>query len=125
MHVHERLRVVTRMQGAIMKLRRISVVTLKKPYVITRGKVIFDYTHIYCETPEKLLKSDLFLEIVERFIERIASRGSSLFAFLKEKSPSVERNRMAVVPYHRFPAALELQRGRDLCHEQGVRPGPV
>jgi hypothetical protein len=71
------------------------VVTLKKPYVITRGKVIFDYSHIYCETPEKLLKSDLFLEIVERFMERIASRGSSLFAFLKERSPSVERNRMA------------------------------
>src|SRR5512146_1457599 len=51
---------------------------------------------MYCETPEKLLKSDLFLEIVERFIERIASRGSSLFAFLRDKSPSVERSRMAM-----------------------------
>ncbi len=71
------------------------MVTVKKPYVITRGKVIFDYSTIYCETPEKLLKSDLFLEIVERFIERIASRGSSLFAFLRDKSPSVERGRMA------------------------------
>ena len=73
------------------------MVTVKKPYVITRGKVIFDYSTIYCETPEKLLKSELFLEIVERFIERIASRGSSLFAFLRDKCPSVERNRMA--PY--------------------------
>ena len=63
------------------------MVTVKKPYVITRGKVIFDYSTIYCETPEKLLKSDLFLEIVDRFIERIASRGSSLFAFLRDKSP--------------------------------------
>ena len=71
------------------------MVTVKKPYVITRGKVIFDYSTIYCETPEKLLKSELFLEIVERFIERIASRGSSLFAFLRDKSPSVERGRMS------------------------------
>ena len=73
------------------------MVTVKKPYVITRGKVIFDYSTIYCETPEKLLKSELFLEIVERFIERIASRGSSLFAFLRDKCPAIERNRMA--PY--------------------------
>ncbi len=71
------------------------MVTVKKPYVITRGKVIFDYSAIYCETPEKLLKSELFLEIVDRFIERIASRGSSLFAFLRDKSPSVERSRMS------------------------------
>jgi hypothetical protein len=71
------------------------VVTVKKPYVITRGKVIFDYSTMYCETPEKLLKSDLFLEIVDRFIERIASRGSSLFAFLRDQCPTVERSRMA------------------------------
>ena len=69
--------------------------TTKKPYVITRGKVIFDYSTIYCETPEKLLKSDLFLEIVDRFIERIASRGSSLFAFLREKCPSLDRSKMS------------------------------
>lgn len=71
------------------------MVNVKKPYVITRGKVIFDYSTIYCETPEKLLKSDLFLEIVERFLERIASRGSSLFAFMRDKFPSMERSRMA------------------------------
>lgn len=70
--------------------------TIKKPYTITRGKVIFDYSTIYCETPEKLLKSDLFVEIVDRFIERIASRGSSLFAFLNEKLPSIERGNMSV-----------------------------
>jgi hypothetical protein len=70
------------------------VATVKKPYVITRGKVIFDYSTIYCETPEKLLKSELFLEIVDRFIERIASRGSSLFAFLRDTCPSVERGKM-------------------------------
>ncbi len=66
----------------------------KKPFIITRGKVIFDYSTIYCETPEKLLKSELFAQITERFIERIASRGNSLFAFLTEKLPSVERGGM-------------------------------
>ncbi len=65
--------------------------TAKKPYVITRGKVIFDYSTIYCETPERLLRSDLFAEIVERFLERIASRGSSLFAFLNERLTTVGR----------------------------------
>lgn len=69
--------------------------TTKRPYTITRGKVIFDYSKIYCENPEKLLRSDLFAEIVERFIERIASKGNSLFAFLKEKLPSVERANMS------------------------------
>jgi hypothetical protein len=72
------------------------MVAVKKPYIITRGKVIFDYSTTYCETPEKLLKSELFLEIAERFLERIASRGSSLFAFLRDKCPSVERNRMSI-----------------------------
>ncbi|TAN42132.1 MAG: phosphoenolpyruvate carboxykinase [Nitrospirae bacterium] len=67
----------------------------KKPYTITRGKVIFDYSTIYCETPEKLLRSDLFAEIIDRFIERVASRGSSLFVFLQEKLPSLERGRMS------------------------------
>lgn len=72
-----------------------AMIITKKPYTITRGKVIFDYATIYCETPEKLLKSDLFAEIADRFIERIASRGSSLFAFLKEKLPAVERGNMS------------------------------
>lgn len=71
------------------------MLTVKKPYIITRGKVIFDYSAVYCETPEKLLKSDLFLEIIERFIERIASRESSLFGFLRDKFPAVERKKMA------------------------------
>jgi dephospho-CoA kinase len=71
------------------------MITTKRPYVITREKVIFDYGRLYCGTPEKLLKSELFEEITERFIERIASKGSSLFAHLREKLPSVQRGEMA------------------------------
>lgn len=70
------------------------MITLKKPYIITREKVIFDYSTLYCDTPEKLLKSELFAEVVDRFIEKIASKGSSLFAFLKNKLPSFKRDDM-------------------------------
>ncbi len=72
-----------------------SVVKTARPYVITRKKVIFDYAGLDCDTPEKLLRSPLFLEIVERFIERIASKGSSIFAFLSESLPGVRRDEMA------------------------------
>ncbi|NTU43663.1 MAG: phosphoenolpyruvate carboxykinase, partial [Nitrospirales bacterium] len=67
---------------------------LKKPYAITRGKVIFDYSAMYCDTPEKLLRSELFTEILDHFIERIASKGNSLFAFLKEKMPDKRMDEM-------------------------------
>jgi hypothetical protein len=67
---------------------------LKKPYVITRGKVISDYSAMYCETPEKLLKSELFTDVLDHFIERIASKGNSLFAFLKERMPRLKRDEM-------------------------------
>jgi hypothetical protein len=67
------------------------MITKNKTYVITRGKVIFDYSALYCDTPEKLLKSELFEEIVDRFIERIATRGSSIFAFLMNSLPGLKR----------------------------------
>jgi hypothetical protein len=70
------------------------MITKSKPYIITRGKVIFDYSVLYCDTPEKLLRSELFKEIVDRFIERIASKGNSLFAFLKEMFPHIRRAEM-------------------------------
>ena len=66
-----------------------------EPYVITRNKVIFDYARLGCDTSEKLLRSPLFLEIVDRFIERLASKGSSLFAFLNDSLLGVKRNEMA------------------------------
>ncbi len=66
-----------------------------RPYVITRGKVVFDYSALFCDTPEALLKSSLCEDVVERFIERIASKGSSLFAFINEALPGVSRRDMA------------------------------
>lgn len=69
--------------------------TKSKAYIIERGKVVFDYSALYCDTPEKLLRSDLFLDVTERFIERLASRGHSLFAFLADSAPWLKRAEMA------------------------------
>ncbi len=68
------------------------MISVKKPYIITRNKVIMDYARVYCDTPEKLLKSPLFSDLMERFIEKTAARGSSLFAFLLETMPKVKRD---------------------------------
>ena len=68
------------------------MISIKKPYVITRNKVIMDYARVYCDTPEKLLKSPLFFEIVDRFIEKMAAKGSALFALLVESLPGLKRS---------------------------------
>ncbi|MDA8156587.1 MAG: phosphoenolpyruvate carboxykinase [Actinomycetota bacterium] len=64
----------------------------KKPYVIAGKKVIMDYARVYCDTPEKLLKSPLFLELADRFVEKMAAKGSALFAFLMDALPQMKRN---------------------------------
>ncbi|MBF0459036.1 MAG: phosphoenolpyruvate carboxykinase [Nitrospirae bacterium] len=61
--------------------------TQKKPYAITRGKVIFDFSLMYCDTPSKLLQSELFTMILKGFIERIENKQSRVFTFLKENVP--------------------------------------
>ncbi len=69
--------------------------TTKKPYIITRRKVIFDYGRLHCDTSEKLLKSELFEEIVGRFIKKISSKGSSTFVHLRKCLPSMQNEKMA------------------------------
>jgi len=69
--------------------------TTREPHLISRGKVIFDYSTVHCSTPEEPLKSELFREIVERFVARIASKGSSIFAFLSESLPYLKKDELA------------------------------
>lgn len=69
--------------------------TVREPFLIARGKVIFDYSNIYCATQEELLKSELFRGIVERFVARIASKESSIFAFLNESLPHLKKDELA------------------------------
>lgn len=71
------------------------MISVRRRYKITRGKVIFDYSSLYCSTPEELLKSELFGEMVGRFIGRSASRGASTYAFLREALPSLNQEGLA------------------------------
>ncbi len=61
----------------------------KTHYCITRGKVIFDYSALYCDTPEKLLKSELFRRILTMFIERCTRKGGTSADFLADKVPGL------------------------------------
>ncbi|MEK6776596.1 MAG: phosphoenolpyruvate carboxykinase [bacterium] len=70
------------------------MIVQKKPYVITRGKVIIDYSALYCDTTEKLLRSELFSDVVDRFIKKIASKSTSSFAFLMETLPWLKRDEL-------------------------------
>jgi len=66
----------------------------KTDYCITRGKVIFDYSALYCDTAEKLLKSELFEDILDMFLEKSASKGSSSFTFVHKCLPGLKRDNM-------------------------------
>jgi hypothetical protein len=90
----------------VRRTDRLDTMTRNKTYVIARGKVIFDYSALYCDTPEQLLKSELFEDVVERFIERIASRGSSIFAFLKDALPELQRKDMSAYTVNLFRLLL-------------------
>lgn len=59
----------------------------QKPYVITNGKVIFDYGQLYCASPEQLAASELFAEIVEKFTAKLIRKGGPLRDFLLEGAP--------------------------------------
>lgn len=67
----------------------------RTPYVITRGKVIFDYSRLYCDTPEKLIRSELFRRILELFFDRAAKKGSAAFEAIREKLPSGKEGQAA------------------------------
>ncbi|MBF0591687.1 MAG: phosphoenolpyruvate carboxykinase, partial [Nitrospirae bacterium] len=55
-----------------------------EPLTFTRNKVIFDYTSVFCKTQDELLQSELFDEVLRRFIDRLEQKDSPLFAFFKQ-----------------------------------------
>jgi len=57
---------------------------MKELYSITRGKVIIDFSSMYCDTPEKLLRSALFEEIVRRFVNRLKEKGTPVFKYIAD-----------------------------------------
>ncbi|MBF0609346.1 MAG: phosphoenolpyruvate carboxykinase [Magnetococcales bacterium] len=55
-----------------------------EPLTFTRNKVIFDYASVFCKTNDELLQSELFDEILRRFIDRLEQKESPLFTFFKQ-----------------------------------------
>ncbi len=63
----------------------------KSHFTFTRGKLIFDYSALFCDTPEKLLKSELFMDIIERFLLKLKLKESPLYEALYKKIPEGKR----------------------------------
>ena len=104
------------------------------PYVVTENKVIFDYATLYCDTPGKLLRSELFAEIVRRYVDRQLSRKTAMADFIEKAFPdkkgSVEGLTEALVSFFRLvtshtaqellelkPDYEEILKDRDLASE--------
>ncbi|MDH5541347.1 MAG: phosphoenolpyruvate carboxykinase [Nitrospinota bacterium] len=57
--------------------------SLRKPYSFSGNKVLLDYSSIYCDSTAALLKSDLFREILRRYLIQLEKRGSHIHEYLK------------------------------------------
>ncbi len=72
-------------------MRNMPVALQKNPFtIIGDQKVIIDYAAIYCRTPQELLKSTLFHEILGRFIRRIEDKRTPGYLFLRERRPDMK-----------------------------------
>jgi hypothetical protein len=69
---------------------------MKEIYSITRGKVIVDFSTMYCDTPEKLLKSALFEEIVRRFVNKIKEKETTLFKYITDSLNQSEEREISL-----------------------------
>ncbi|MBN1543185.1 phosphoenolpyruvate carboxykinase [candidate division KSB1 bacterium] len=54
---------------------------MKTAYSLTANKIIIDYSSVYCETPEKLLRSKPFADVTSRYLEKIASQQSPVYLY--------------------------------------------
>ena len=71
--------------------RNLPVKSAKMPYsIINDSKVVIDYTAIFCGSPGKLLKSELFMEITNRFCASIARKRTPTYLFLRERLPHLK-----------------------------------
>ncbi|MBI5178072.1 MAG: phosphoenolpyruvate carboxykinase [Nitrospinae bacterium] len=75
--------------------REIPMKSAKMPYsIVNDSKVVIDYSAIFCGSPGKLLKSELFLDVTTRFFKKIAEKKTPTYLFLKEKMPHMEESEM-------------------------------
>ena len=52
---------------------------MTKGYSIIDGKIIIDFTSLYCETSNKLLGSDLFKEIFDKYLKQLIDKESIIY----------------------------------------------
>jgi hypothetical protein len=64
---------------------------VKKSYRIYDGKVIIRIRDRICDTPEELVQSDLFCEVITRFVGQLQRQRSSLLAVFPDKEHVTEK----------------------------------
>ncbi len=69
-------------------LKEISMSDTKKSYSLKEGKLVINYASMFCDTSAQLLKSELFTDVVARFIQRLASKGNPLYESLEKAFPN-------------------------------------
>ncbi len=70
------------------------MLSVKKPYIFTDGKLLFDYTPLYCNTTQALLQSELFAEVLHRFIEKLAAKESPVYEYFNNNIPMSKKHDM-------------------------------
>ena len=68
----------------------------RKPYYITDRKVIVDYSSVFCDTTAGLLNSELFAEVVRRFVRRVVRRQDTVYELLTHGFPGDNQKQMTV-----------------------------
>lgn len=61
---------------------------MKHGYSINADQVIVDYSSVYCETVDKLLRSKPFEHILHRYMENLAAKHSHLHSYLLSRCAS-------------------------------------
>lgn len=64
---------------------------MKKEFSLSNDKVMINFSAKYCDTIEKLLKSDGFRRVLLVYYDKIKSRNSNVYKFLNVKLDSLDR----------------------------------
>ncbi len=55
---------------------------MKKAYSIDSDRIIIDYSSVYCETSDRLLRSKPFEDIAHRFLEKLQEKKTPIYTYL-------------------------------------------
>lgn len=66
----------------------------RKPYIISRDKVIINYQSLSCDTHDSLLRSELFEEIIRRFLTKVG-KENPICQLVSDNLPESKRDNPA------------------------------